>query len=362
MNNTELKLAKSNNRKYCMLVGNGTTAIYLSLLSQDYKNKRIAIPNNVCMNVVLPIYFSNNIPVFIDIEKETLGLDIKLLDNKKIDAVIGVHAYGNVCDIEELELYCQTNNMFLIEDLAVSQGLNYKEQALGSFGDVSILSFGSGKVLDIEHGGAILTDDKIIYEKIKEKVKNLNNYTLEDEEILNKISKKHTQLYNIDYGKSLNKYSSEFKKLCIDNKAHFLYKFDGNYLDKLNDKLDNLNVLLETRKNNVAYLDIIFKKENLQYLTILEPINGSTFWRFNIFIEEYRDELFSYLLSKKYKVSSWYHSVDILLEANNDLNTPISDWISKTILNIWVNEDIDNQYLDDISKDIINFLKEKECQ
>jgi len=362
MNNLELKLSKLHDKKYCILVGNGTTAIYLAIESQNFKDKKIVIPNNVCMNVVLPIYFSNNKPIFLDIEKNTLGIDLNLLKKIKVDATIAVHAYGNICDIENIKEYCNKNNIFLIEDVAVSQGLNYQKQALGSFGDVSILSFGSGKVIDIEHGGAILTDDKTIYENIKEKVKELKHYTLEDEKILNMISKKHTKLYNIDYGKSLNKYSLGFKKLCIDNKSHFLYQFDNKYLDKLDIKLENLNKLLEIRKNNTEYLNNIFKNENLKYLTILESTNNSSFWRFNIFIEKYRDELFSYLLSRKYKVSSWYHSIDILFEDMPIHNTPISDWVSETIINIWVNEDIDNQYLNDISKDIISFLKDKECQ
>lgn len=362
MNSTELRLAKSNNRKYCILVGNGTTAIYLALFSQDYKNKRIAIPNNVCMNVLLPIYFSNNIPVFVDIEKETLGLDIKLLDNQKIDAIIGVHAYGNICNIADLEIYCKDNNIFLIEDVAVSQGLKYNTKPLGCFGDVSILSFGSGKVIDIKHGGAILTDDKNIYDKILTGLKTMKDFKFKDEEKIDEISKKHTKLYNEDYGNSINKHHKEFKNLCLENKYHFLYKFDKKYLKNLDNKLDILDTLISTRQSNAMYLETIFKYSGLNCIKILKPKYNSSFWRFNIFIEDYRDELFTYLLSKKYKVSSWYHSVDLLFEERISLETPVSDWVSKTIINIWVNEEIDRIYLDNISSDIINFLKAKKCQ
>jgi dTDP-4-amino-4,6-dideoxygalactose transaminase len=362
MNNTELKLAKNNNRKYCILVGNGTTAIYLSLFSQDYENKRIAIPNNVCMNVVLPIYFSNNIPVFIDIEKKTLGLDIELLKKEKVDAVVGVHAYGNTCDIQELESYSKDNNIFLIEDIAVSQGINYNSKPLGSFGDISILSFGSGKVIDIEHGGAILTDDKKIYEQVIKSLTLLKNFEYDDENKIDEISKKHTKLYNEDYGKSINKYYKQFKNLCLENKYHFLYKFDNKYSENLDNKLDIIDILINTRRSNAMYLEAIFKNSGLDCIKVLKPKYNSSFWRFNIFIEDYRDELFLCLLNKKYKVSSWYHSIDLLFEKRDISNTPISDWVGENIINIWVNEDIDKEYLDNISNDIIYFLKGKKCQ
>lgn len=357
MNQLEIRLSNLHNRKYCKLTGNGTTAIYLALLSQNYKNKKIAIPNNVCMNVILPIYFSENQPFFIDIEKDTLGLDITKLQGKEIDSVIAVHGYGNICNIKTIQEYCQEKGVFLIEDVAVAQGLNFEDKLLGSFGDVSILSFGSGKNIDIEHGGAILTDDEEIFQSIKEYLATLPDFSIEKEKALDDISKQHTKLYNIDYGKSLNKHHQEFKRLCLDNKDNFLFKFDNSFFDKLNSSLDNLDKFISIRQKNAEYLKNRF--ENVQGIKVLEPKYDSSYWRFNIFVENYRDELFKYLLSKKYKVSSWYHSIDLLFEKRMGLDTTISDWVSENIINIWVNEEIDQNYLDDISEDIIRFLKEK---
>lgn len=357
MNKIEQTLAKQYNRKYCLLVGNATTAIYLSLLSKGLINKTIAIPNNVCMNVVLPIYFSNNIPLFVDIEKKTFGLDISKLQDKKIDCIIAVHAYGNVCDIERIENFAKKNNIFLIEDVAVAQGMFFRDKPLGSFGDVSVLSFGSGKNIDIEHGGAVLTDNDTIYNEIKKYSHNLDTYSIDKEATMDTISKQHTKLYNIDYGKSLPIYAHEFKNTCLVNQNSFLFKFDTAIVEKLENSLDRLSSFLTIREKNSQYLNNKFK--NIDGIIIIEPKYGSSFWRFNIFIENYRDELFRYLLDKKYKVSTWYHSIDLLFENRIDINTPISDWIGKNIINIWVNEEIDQNYLDDISNDIINFLGTK---
>ncbi|RAZ45353.1 DegT/DnrJ/EryC1/StrS family aminotransferase [Campylobacter hyointestinalis] len=356
MNDIELKLSKQHNRNFCALVGNGTTALYLALMLMG-EGKNVALPNNVCMNVLLAVYFSNNIPVFVDIETKTLGIDIEQLKKINVDCVIAVHGYGNVCNIDNIEIYCRQNNIFLIEDVAVAYGMIFKNRTLGNWGDISIFSFGAGKNIDIGHGGAVLMDDIKLYKEIKKLISTLDQYSLEKEKILNLIGKEHTKNYNIDCGNSLNNFSIEFKKLCLKNKENFLYQFDYGFIEKLATGLLNINSLLLQRKQNSDYL--IKKFQNISEITILTPSNGSTYWRFNIFIKNNRDELFEYLLGLKYKISSWYHSVDILFEKRKERNYPISDWVAKNIINIWVNEEIDKKYLDSISDEIIKFLKEK---
>jgi dTDP-4-amino-4,6-dideoxygalactose transaminase len=357
MNSLEKKIAKLHKRKYCVLTGNGTTAIYLALISQKFMNKKIVIPNNVCMNVVLPIYFSKNIPIFIDIEKDTLGLDISKIQNMKIDAVISVHAYGNICDIEEIERYCKKHHIFLIEDVAVAQGLKYNNRVLGSFGDVSILSFGAGKNINIEHGGAILTDNEKLYYKVLSELDKLNIYTKDLEKSLDKISSFHKKIYNFDIGKSLNSHCLDFKKLCLDYKSSFLYKFDKSFSNILNEGLDKLASLVTLRQDNARYLESKF--QNIKGVQLLKSKYGSSYWRFNMFVENFRDELFKNLLKKNYKISSWYHSIDLLFEERANIDTPVSDWVGNNIINIWVNEEINRDYLDSIYYEIVDFLKGK---
>ena len=350
----EYLLAQSCDRKYATLVGNGTTAIYLSFLSQGFINKRIGIPNNVCMNVLLPIYFSKNIPVFLDIETDTMGIDINKLRKEKVDVVIAVHSYGNICNIIEINDYCKLNNIFLIEDAALSQGISYCNEPTGSFGDISILSFGSAKVIDIGHGGAVLTNDKTTYNDIQVNLKRLKNFSLIDYEKMGVISKEYKKLYNIDFGESFNTHSKKFKMMCLKNRTHFLYKFDNKFAELLVNSLNNIELLVKNRLNNVDFLydsltDIVGTK-------IIRPVNGSSYWRFNLFIDKYRNELFRYLLDEKYLISSWYHPIDVLFEQNKMNDTPIVNEVGGKIINIFVNENIDDDYLEKISDDIKLFL------
>jgi len=261
MNDIEKKLARLHHRNYCLLVGNGTTALYLALTSHGRKNQRIAVANNVCLNAVLPIYFSDNVPVYVDIEKRTLGIDLALLKSERVDSVIAVHAYGNMCDIENIEDYCKKNKIFLIEDLALSQGVFYNERPAGSFGDISILSFGAGKVIDIGHGGALLTDSEEIFREILQNNSHLKKFEPRDEQMIDSINVLHKSLYNADFGKTLNLHYQEFRYLCLKNQKHFLYQFDERYYDKLDKQIDNIPNLLSTRHRNVDFLTEKFLTE-----------------------------------------------------------------------------------------------------
>lgn len=361
MNKLEQLLAKKHHRKYSVLVGNGTTALYLALKAQNIQNKKVALPNNVCMNVLLPIYFSNNTPVFLDIDMETLGIDLSKAHRQQFDVLIAVHAYGNVCDIEKIEAYCKKHSIYLIEDLAVAQGLSFKERCIGSFGDISIVSFGSGKVVDIGHGGALLMDDETLYKNVCAELCHLKQFEDEDEAHIDAISKKHTKLYNLDFGKGINTFHSEFKALCLNKKHHFLYQFSDKFAAQLEKALQQLDFFIKLRQKNSRYIANKFRLANVDTLKVFEPKFGSSYWRLTLFVTLYRDELFKFLLEKRYKISSWYHSVDLLFEKRISLETPISDYVGGVILNIWVNEEIDITYLDNISEDIIHFLREKEC-
>ena len=74
---TERLLCEKHARKYCYLVGNGTTALYLGIKVLGINNGSIAIPNNVCPNVVMAVYFSGNTPVYIELKKVHKGCQLK---------------------------------------------------------------------------------------------------------------------------------------------------------------------------------------------------------------------------------------------------------------------------------------------
>ncbi|MDB9812357.1 DegT/DnrJ/EryC1/StrS family aminotransferase, partial [Candidatus Pelagibacter sp.] len=190
-------LCKNHKKKYCLLTGNATTALYLSLKSLPNKIKKIGIINNSCIHIPISIILAKKKIIYIDINLKNFSVDINDLKKKKIDALIAVHSFGYACDIEKIKNYTKKKNIFLIEDLAVAQGLICKNKnPAGYFGDISILSFGSGKVINAGGGGALLTDNFDTYKKLLNFHKNLENLTDSKKLKVDKMSKLHTKVYN----------------------------------------------------------------------------------------------------------------------------------------------------------------------
>ncbi|MBQ3431693.1 MAG: DegT/DnrJ/EryC1/StrS family aminotransferase [Clostridia bacterium] len=102
-------------------------------------------------------------PVFCDIEPDTYTIDttkIEALITEKTSAIIPVHVYGNVCNIEEIERIAKKHNLKVIYDAAHAFGEKYKGKGIGSFGDASMFSFHATKVFHTIEGGAVCFHDE----------------------------------------------------------------------------------------------------------------------------------------------------------------------------------------------------------
>lgn len=167
----ETLLAKYVHRKFCVTFNSGTSALHASLLSLGIKtNDEIIVPSFTFIATPNSVLMVNGKPKFSDIEKITLGLDPKLLESKintKTKAIIPIHYAGLPCKIDEIKKITKKNKISLIEDTAESFGAKINNKKIGSFGDLSILSFAGNKVLTTGEGGAVLTDSKSLYEKLK---------------------------------------------------------------------------------------------------------------------------------------------------------------------------------------------------
>ena len=102
-------------------------------------------------------------PVFIDVEGETLGLDPRLVKealSSKTKAIVAMHYGGMPCNIDNLQQIANEKNIPLIEDAATGFGAIHKEKHLGTFGEMSAISFDITKHISGVHGGLLLVNDK----------------------------------------------------------------------------------------------------------------------------------------------------------------------------------------------------------
>tara|TARA_B100000315_G_C14508709_1_gene555904 strand:+ start:95 stop:1198 length:1104 start_codon:yes stop_codon:yes gene_type:complete len=362
MNYLEKLLAVNFKREYCKIVGSGTIGIYLSLKALGLKNQLVAIPNNVCYNVPLAVILSGNSPIYIDIDLETLSLSPKSLKNhiNMINAVIAVHGYGNMCDIDSIDTICKNRKIPLIEDCCLSYGANFMGRPAGSYGDISILSFGSSKIIDVGHGGAILSNDESLLNEIMQLETNLPLYSSEHRKSISQLGIIFKNIYNSFYLNGLNKVCSTFINELDKSKEAFLFKFSDLYLEKIYNEVKFIENNIFYRKRNFERINEFLSEVQGEFIDIKYPTKGSVIWRACLFVKDRRNELLKFLLQKKYEVSSWYPSIDIFFRKNKSqrYSTPNSDWVSDHIVNLLVSKKINNSYLYNISQDIIKFYKE----
>ena len=183
----EKEIANYTGSKYAVATNSGTSALHISLLVSGISKDTEVITQS--LNFIAScnaISYCNAKPVFIDVDKETMGLSPTALKKfleketsfkngycinngtgKVIKACIPMHTYGHPCKIDQIKKICDSYNIILIEDAAESVGSKYKQTYTGRFGHLGIFSFNGNKTITSGGGGCILTDNEILAKEAK---------------------------------------------------------------------------------------------------------------------------------------------------------------------------------------------------
>jgi len=173
--------------KRAVVAMNGTAALHICFLVVGVgPGDEILLPSLTFVATANAVSYSGATPHFVDVEKNTLGIDADKLDsylseisniengicyNKKtgkiIKAVLPMHTFGHPVDMDKLKVVADKYNLKIIEDAAESLGSFYKGKHTGNFGDVTALSFNGNKIITTGGGGAILTNDDYLADRAK---------------------------------------------------------------------------------------------------------------------------------------------------------------------------------------------------
>ncbi len=166
------------------LTVNGHMALELAIQAFDFPEGSEVITTPFTFISTTHAIVRNRLkPVFCDIKKRDGTIDegkIEDLITEKTVAIVPVHVYGNICNIEEIERIAYKYRLKVIYDAAHAFGIEYKGNGIGSYGDVSIFSFHATKVFNTIEGGAICFHNHDLYEKIY----NLKNFGIRGEEMV----------------------------------------------------------------------------------------------------------------------------------------------------------------------------------
>jgi dTDP-4-amino-4,6-dideoxygalactose transaminase len=166
----EEKFAKYCGVLYGSAVSNGTSAIYLALKALNIgPGDEVIVPSFSFVASATPILFAGAKPVFVDIGEDYL-MDLHDLEKKitkKTKAVMCVHLYGQMCDMDKLLDLKKKHGFYLIEDACQSHGAEFKGKKAGSFGDINCFSFFPSKNLTVcGDGGMLVTNSQELKNKI----------------------------------------------------------------------------------------------------------------------------------------------------------------------------------------------------
>lgn len=155
--------------KYAATVSNGTTAIHLALETLGITTgDEVIVPTFTYIASVSAVVYTGATPVFVDSIEETWQLDpedVKKKITSKTKAIMVVHLYGQMCDMDAIMKIADEHNLFVIEDCAEAFGSQYKGRYAGTFGNISAFSFYGNKTITTGEGGMIASNDYYLYDK-----------------------------------------------------------------------------------------------------------------------------------------------------------------------------------------------------
>ena len=183
----EKKIAKYAGAKYAIATSSGTSALHISMIVAGVdKDSEVITQPLTFVATCNAISYCNAKPIFVDVEKDTMGLSpfalraflennttiknkqcINNKTSKVVKACVPMHTYGHPCKIDKIKKICDEHYIFLIEDAAESVGTLYKNRHTGTFGQLGTMSFNGNKIITAGGGGCIVTDNKTLAEKAK---------------------------------------------------------------------------------------------------------------------------------------------------------------------------------------------------
>lgn len=157
--------------KFALATSSCTGAIHLALMALGVKaGDEVILPDITWIASVEPVLYIGAKPVFVDVLEDSWCIDpekIKAAITPKTKAIIPVHLYGNVCEMDAIMAIAKKHSLVVLEDAAEGLGSEYKGKKAGSIGDAGVFSFHGTKTMTTGEGGIIVTDREDIYKRLR---------------------------------------------------------------------------------------------------------------------------------------------------------------------------------------------------
>lgn len=272
-------------------------------------------------------------PVFCDVDPEDYTIDVSKIENlitEKTEAIIPVHVYGNICNIEAIDGIAKKYNLKVVYDAAHAFGESYKGKGIGSFGDASCFSFHATKVFNTIEGGAVCYSN----DEFGAVLYGLKNFGIRGPETVDAVGA----------NAKMNEFSAAMG-LCnlrhIDESIEKRRIRYNHYMDRLSN-IDGLklNTISKDVEPNFAYFPVVVDSE----------LFGCT-----------RDEVLKALSENDIEARKYFYPITTEFECYNDIynkrNTPVAEELSRKVLTLPLYSELSFETIDSICDILISCRK-----
>lgn len=325
-------------RRHALLTGRGAAGIWATLVALGFRDRPILLPANTCYIVLWAVLASHNRPVLVDIDPRTGNVSADTLDACPVAhpaAIIPCHMYGLSAPMKSIMEWARHRSVFVIEDAALAIGAQVEERPAGAWGDVAIFSFGQGKIVDLEVGGALLTDDDALAAEIE---RILENTPLWSDQLTQFTNQWHSLYWALHQHEADNPRLLELYPKLLDL-YHDLtaYRMPAEHWRELPSALEILPQNLAHRARLSALYDTLIGTAPV--LTLPRP-PGSILWRYPLLVSaDGRRDLLEHLWAYGvHNATRWYPPLRYMLSAlAPDVPippTPFADQFGAQIINL----------------------------
>ncbi len=170
----EARLASEVGVKHCIAMCNGTVALEIAIRALGWHGE-VIVPSFTFIATAHALQWQQITPVFCDIDPRHYTIDpaqVEALITPRTTGILGVHLWGRACDVDALNHIAKRHNIGLLFDAAHAFRCSYRGQMIGSLGDAEVFSFHATKFFNTFEGGAVVTNN----DELAEKIRFMNNF------------------------------------------------------------------------------------------------------------------------------------------------------------------------------------------
>ena len=165
----EQRIVEITGVKHCITLCNATIALEIAIRALDLRGE-VIVPSFTFVATAHALQWQEITPVFADINQDTYNMDPACLDRlvtPRTSGIIGVHVWGRPCDTRAIEDFGRRNGLKVMFDAAHAFGCSHEGRMIGGFGECEVLSFHATKFINSFEGGAILTNNDDLADKVR---------------------------------------------------------------------------------------------------------------------------------------------------------------------------------------------------